>query len=801
VFATELDLLHTPSMQRLYDLHQLGLTDRVFIDASHSRLHHVVGVLYQVDNLVKAIAKNLRSGPQRLFNFGDDRKQSIKADILADEVEESRPITRLIGLLHDLTHAPYGHTVEDEIELVSCKHDDPERQAEAYYRLLCEYVGWLAKDAPIDPAVTRPEGLAAFLREPNEVQLPDPVQVGTLLAELINTIPAESLVLSWRVPPQEVAEFICQLRSAMTALLHLELLHKDEPTDKHFPRADGTYDFQKLCDSCLKGLGKTQRPFSPHKHAYMLDIVGNTVCADLLDYAKRDSHHANLKLDYDADRIAEHFTLVECNENFNLLPQRENRRNSTENVDPFDGWCIRTAISLFSHKFRAEVPGELMNLLNVRFYLYERAIFNPTKCAAGAMLGTALQLVGWRKAAGESDSDDILPSTLRRIGDAVFLHDIRNAIRVVLEKGLRHGGSGEARFAGSQIPLARGLQHRISSVDPTIADQELSAGLELLYRLQARRFYRPVFRVLPSLQERKLKVTSSNVADRLRHPDIRYRVERDIEVAAGLRLGSIVIHCPRETTAEKIANALLVMPDADAEKAKICRLHDITELSKELFSTHEQAIKAVESMYKSMWRLVVYVSPEYLPRYEDIIAKAGEVLYQAVASKDAKKMYPNEALSNDPMLQLELAKRREAATALRHAHEHVESSAEVVSAGIVSADSVLASLLEESGLTSKSGGEFDRASMEDFVRRAAAKLREDEIIGEVFKDSATMDERRAILEWIPAHPMPAGRYAKFKELISVKVTWSRQGKASDRLQRLVTFLDDAYERSKDLFHQ
>src|SRR5208282_6097381 len=123
----------------------------------------------------------------------------------------------------------------------------------------------------------------------------------------------------------------------------------------------------------------------------------------------------------------------------------------------------------------------------------------------------------------------------------------------------------------------------------------------------------------------------SNVADRLRHPDIRYRVERDIEVAAGLRLGSIVIHCPRETTAEKIANALLVMPDADAEKAKICRLHDITELSKELFSTHEQAIKAVESMYKSMWRLVVYVSPEYLPRYEDIIAKAGEVLYQAVA--------------------------------------------------------------------------------------------------------------------------------------------------------------------------
>lgn len=41
-----------------------------------------------------------------------------------------------------------------------------------------------------------------------------------------------------------------------------------------------------------------------------LDIVGNTVCADLLDYAQRDSHFAGLRLDYDSDRIAETFTLV-----------------------------------------------------------------------------------------------------------------------------------------------------------------------------------------------------------------------------------------------------------------------------------------------------------------------------------------------------------------------------------------------------------------------------------------------------------------------------------------------------------
>src|SRR5688572_20881975 len=67
--ATELDLLHTPALQRLYDLHQLGLTDRVFIDASHSRLHHVVGVLQQVEYLVAAIIRNLELHPERPLRY------------------------------------------------------------------------------------------------------------------------------------------------------------------------------------------------------------------------------------------------------------------------------------------------------------------------------------------------------------------------------------------------------------------------------------------------------------------------------------------------------------------------------------------------------------------------------------------------------------------------------------------------------------------------------------------------------------------------------------------------------------
>src|SRR6185437_6693356 len=75
---------------------------------------------------------------------------------------------------------------------------------------------------------------------------------------------------------------------------------------------------------------------------------------------------------------------------------------------------------------------ELMNLLNVRFYLYERVIYHPTKCAAGSMLGTALQLLAWRTSEA-TGSRPTLPDHLRFVGDEVFLHDISAALDFILD--------------------------------------------------------------------------------------------------------------------------------------------------------------------------------------------------------------------------------------------------------------------------------------------------------------------------------------------------------------------------------
>lgn len=81
IYASELDLLHTPALQRLYDLHQLGLTDRVFIDASHSRLQHVVGVLEQADKITNAIVLNLGADPGKSLSYGAPQSSLPEASL------------------------------------------------------------------------------------------------------------------------------------------------------------------------------------------------------------------------------------------------------------------------------------------------------------------------------------------------------------------------------------------------------------------------------------------------------------------------------------------------------------------------------------------------------------------------------------------------------------------------------------------------------------------------------------------------------------------------------------------------
>ncbi len=681
--ATELDLLHTPALQRLYELHQLGLTDRVFVDASHSRLQHVIGVLEQVERILDAICRNLERRARRTLKYRDrqGKRTSFSGTNAANYVRTTRRAARLMGLLHDLTHAPYGHTLEDEIELQPQKHDEPERQADAFYRLICQYLGWLAIDSGhlndddrVEPGenVECRAALHAFLDAPALVAPRSDdvfrVYLAGLAAEAIRNAPANraerSLFQSDRV------QLLQDIRFAMRALLWLEALHDDKLEDaltnasavvgqESKPRRvleDGAYAFEQLIDAVLGRLGEkptdVDRRFHLSRDAFLLDVIGNTICADLLDYAKRDSHFAALKLDYDVDRIVENFTLV----SHRPVRQDLSRGQKYQSVEPM----LRTAISMFSHKLRIDMPGELMNLLQVRFYVYQRVLFHPTKCIAGAMLGSAVQLIGWER----------LPSQYLFVGDDVFLHEVGEVARVVRALLQQHRSTGitvddvlvncvkrlisvpGGGLAASAEALL--VARKAEPIETVIVD--LTAAIRLLNRLGARRYHRPIFRLLPNVAVPELHLGAAQVAEIFRNASTRAAAERAVEHRAGLPRGAVTIHCPKGDGPKKIAEILLLYEDTDKEI--VHPLREIRQLNPQVFSEHEAAVLALERMYASMWRLVVSVAPPFVARYQAINAEIQTVLFSTLHGAivgEAPDPSLKGRVDNDPAMVRELA--------------------------------------------------------------------------------------------------------------------------------------------------
>lgn len=97
------------------------------------------------------------------------------------------------------------------------------------------------------------------------------------------------------------------------------------------------------------------------------DIVGNTICADLLDYLHRDWYHIG-KPQYFDQRI------------FQYMEIREDR----DGVQKF-------IINLGSRpKLRTDAVTAILRLLETRYELAESVLFHRTKCTAAAMLERAL---------------------------------------------------------------------------------------------------------------------------------------------------------------------------------------------------------------------------------------------------------------------------------------------------------------------------------------------------------------------------------------------------------------------------
>lgn len=106
----EVAVLDTAQFQRLRGVKQLGTAYLVFPGAVHSRFEHSVGVLHMAEQFIAAANRNAARAPERCRPVGDAERRLI----------------RFAALLHDVTHIPFGHNIEDQTGLLA-RHDVPER--------------------------------------------------------------------------------------------------------------------------------------------------------------------------------------------------------------------------------------------------------------------------------------------------------------------------------------------------------------------------------------------------------------------------------------------------------------------------------------------------------------------------------------------------------------------------------------------------------------------------------------------------------------------------------------------------
>ena len=253
----ELAVINTPQFQRMRGIRQLGLAHLVYPCAHHTRFEHSLGVAQMASQIVAAIRRN--SGEHAI-------------------TEKEHRFVRVLGLIHDIGHIPFGHTLEDERPIFdeTDHHDGSVR-------------------------------LSLFLED---------TELAVALHALGNDIGEQDL-------PKKLIRV---------------MKHTHENDD--------------------------EKPCLDPREELLARIVGNTICADLLDYLKRDPYFTGLHHTYD-EKIVSAFKL----------------ENNALFLDLQDDSGVRHG-----------VLSEILHLLRLRYTLGERVYYHPTKSAASGMISKAVEL-------------------------------------------------------------------------------------------------------------------------------------------------------------------------------------------------------------------------------------------------------------------------------------------------------------------------------------------------------------------------------------------------------------------------
>lgn len=132
----EMSMIDTRIFQRLRNTKQLGNSNISYPTAEHSRFSHSLGVLYWSSKILAYLKDNhnasnnlpkLEEMNESVRTYLKEKLPDIPSSIFTTEyflgLSWFEQLVRMYALLHDLSHVPFGHTLEDQAKLFE-RHDD-----------------------------------------------------------------------------------------------------------------------------------------------------------------------------------------------------------------------------------------------------------------------------------------------------------------------------------------------------------------------------------------------------------------------------------------------------------------------------------------------------------------------------------------------------------------------------------------------------------------------------------------------------------------------------------------------------
>jgi len=315
LYPEEIAIVDHPSFQRLRRVRQLGMAHMVFPGATHTRFEHCVGAVHVAQLIISNINHNFRKS-QAGEPVGEWTPDGV-------DYPTARFI-RLGALLHDIGHLPFGHTLEDELGHLG-HHDGDERLS-------------LVADRPYQ------------------------------FYEVCRTLKIETL---------QRPESGWSLRALVNAL-YGSFARTIGISQEPFVLLSHTVCKKPKDEENLRKWDETNRQLEQFLDLGVCrDIVGNTICADFLDYLYRDWHHIGKPL-YNDGRL---YQYMEVRSHTAKNKSRSEETKFVINVGPRE-------------KTRHDALTDILELLNARYKLAETVLFHRTKLSLTGILDRCLLEIG-----------------------------------------------------------------------------------------------------------------------------------------------------------------------------------------------------------------------------------------------------------------------------------------------------------------------------------------------------------------------------------------------------------------------